>query len=147
MMFNIMEWRTQCHRSPTFIPPNKHLAYCNNHALEQDPIGLPTALRNQTQIPYKKVFLLLTRDLTWEQTKKLFSLHLGITETLKNPGPTITTPTSQSLMPSPLLWSSFLLWFIATPAMLLMMLPGSTTTHHIISLFIAAVVSVLAYCG
>ena len=30
--------------------------------------------------------------------------------------------------------------------MLLMMLPGSATTHHIISLFIAVVAAVLAYC-
>ena len=48
-------------------------------------------------------------------------------------------------MPSPLLWSLFLLWLIATSAMLLMMLPGSTTTRRIISLFIAAIASVLAY--
>ena len=31
--------------------------------------------------------------------------------------------------------------------MLLMKLPGSAITHHIISLFIAIVATVLAYCG
>ena len=50
-------------------------------------------------------------------------------------------------MPSLLLWSLFLLWLVATSAMLLMMLPGSAITCHIISLFIAVVATVLAYCG
>ena len=50
-------------------------------------------------------------------------------------------------MPSPSLWSSFSLWFITASAMLLMMLPGSATARHIISLFITVIASVLAYCG
>ena len=50
-------------------------------------------------------------------------------------------------MPSPLIWLSFSLWLVATSAMLLMMLPGSAITCHIISLFIAVVATVLAYCG
>ena len=50
-------------------------------------------------------------------------------------------------MPLPPLWSSFLLWLIATSAMLLMMLPGSAIACHIISPFIAIIATVLAYCG
>ena len=50
-------------------------------------------------------------------------------------------------MPSPLLWSSFLLWLVAASAMLLMMLPGSAIAHCIISLFITVITTVLAYCG
>ena len=52
-----------------------------------------------------------------------------------------------SLMPSPPIWLSFLLWLIAASAMLLMMLPGSAIVRHIILLFIAAIATVLAYCG
>ena len=50
-------------------------------------------------------------------------------------------------MPSPPTWSSFLLWLVATSAMLLMMLPGSAIVHCIISLFITIIATVLAYCG
>ena len=50
-------------------------------------------------------------------------------------------------MPSPPIWLSFSLWLIAASAMLLMMLPGSAIARHIISLFIAIVATVLAYCG
>ena len=50
-------------------------------------------------------------------------------------------------MPSLPIWSSFLLWLVAASAMLLMMLPGSAIAHHIISLFITVVATVLAYCG
>ena len=55
--------------------------------------------------------------------------------------------TYPSLMPSSPLWSLFLLWLIVASAMLLMMLPGSAITCHIISLSITVVTSVLAYCG
>ena len=50
-------------------------------------------------------------------------------------------------MPSPPIWSSFSLWLVVASAMLLMMLPGSAIACRIISLFIAAVAAVLAYCG
>ena len=102
---------------------------------------------NSNLDPLQKTFSTNYSGLDLGTNKKLFSLHSGITETLKNQGFTITAPTSQSLMPSPLLWSSFSLWLIATSAMFLMMLPGSATTHHIISLFITVIESVLAYCG
>ena len=50
-------------------------------------------------------------------------------------------------MPSPPIWSSFLLWLVAASAMLLMMLPWSAIACCLILLFIAIVATVLAYCG
>ena len=114
---------------PVCLYTKSHAAHRQKHALEWNPIGLPTALRNRTWHPYEKLFYPPTRELARNPIQKNFSHSTqGSRSPLKIKGPQspLQPPIAYpSLMPSPPIWSSFSLWLIAASAMLLMMLPGS----------------------